>query len=470
MQVTSPEFFVFTLLVCGGLFLLGTADRAKKLLLIAASLYFYATFDARFVVVLLYLTVLSHGAGLLVISARTEARRKTWLLASIVAGLLPLCVYKYLPAIALGLAPASSPVGLGGVLDDLVLPIGISFYTFQAISYPLDLYRGTLTKSARLLDLACFITFFPKLLLGPITRAGQFLPQLAQPLRVANREAAASALWLILQGLIKKLVFADILADQFVDPAFDAPSEHGAAFLVVAVFAYSFQIYFDLAGYTDIVRGASRLLGFELPINFNRPYLAASISNFWQRWHISMSSFFRDYLYFAVGGSKRGNVYINLLITFTAIGVWHGAGWNFVLYGLLHGSLVGWERFRRERRRRAGQHEVPAGARLLLAIASTFFIVAWARLLFRAPTLGDSVAYVRALANWTDLTLPVTGLGLAVLVMSALLHFSPPSWANALHARLVGLPSVIQAGVAGIGIFLCLALPSASAGFIYAQF
>lgn len=470
MSVTSIEFFLFAGLVCAALLALGRAEKLKKLLLIGASLYFYATYDLRFVLILVFLTVLSYAVGIRVHRAESRKQKKRWLGVGIVVGLLPLCFYKYLPVMALGLAPEGSPVGLGGWLDGLVLPIGISFYTFQALSYPLDLYRGTLERPARFLDLACFVSFFPKLLVGPIVRAGQFLPQLDRPIRVANGAQAASGLYLILQGLAKKLIFADILANHIVDLAFADPASYGTLFLVIAVFAYSFQIYFDLAGYTDIVRGVSRCMGLELPSNFNRPYLAATVSNFWQRWHITMSSFFRDYLYFSIGGSKRGNVYFNLLVTFVCIGIWHGAGWNFVIYGLIHGALVGWERFRRGIRKARGLTEAFTGAELVGRIMLTFAIVSFARILFRTPDLAGATAYVRAFANVGNLEVPVSDLGLLVLLLSCAVHFTPPVWAHAVRSRFVGSPAYVQAAVVGAGLFLFLALPDATASFIYAQF
>ncbi|HJT43338.1 MAG TPA: MBOAT family O-acyltransferase [Rhizomicrobium sp.] len=469
MAVTSVEFLLFSLLICLALYLFGGAETAKKLLLIGASLFFYATYDIRFLLVLLFLTGLSYCVGNRVLHAAPE-RKRLWLGAGLLLGLLPLCFYKYLPIMVLGNG-SESPVGLGGWLDELILPIGISFYTFQALSYPLDLYRGTLRKQASFLDFACFVTFFPKLLVGPITRAGQFLPQLESPIRIANGAEAANGVFLILQGLVKKLILADILAQQIVDPAFADPGSYGFLFLVLGVVAYSFQIYFDLSGYTDLVRGVSHCMGLELPINFNRPYLATSVSNFWQRWHISMSSFFRDYLYFSLGGSKAGNVYVNVMITFVCIGIWHGAGWNFVIYGFIHGSLVGWERFRRGQAKRRGIVAEPWSApELVWRIFLTFMIVAWARVLFRADTLEESYAYLLALSNVSDLSLPMSDLGFAVLLLSCLLHFTPPRWAEGVRRRFVAFPSFVQAGIAGLSLLFLLSLPDVTAGFIYAQF
>lgn len=471
MSVTSIEFFAFALLICGALKLLGSSDRHKKLLLIGASLYFYSTYDLRFVAILAYLTILSDGVGRGIAQAAPGRARTCWLWTGLVLGLLPLFTYKYLPAIAVGRAASFDPAGLGARLSELVLPIGISFYTFQALSYPLDVYRGTIRQPAKFIDIACFITFFPKLLVGPIARAGQFLPQLQAPIRLADGEAAGTAVWLVVQGLLKKLVFADVLAAQFVDPAFADPHAYGSLFLALAVLAYSFQLYFDLSGYTDIVRGVSRLMGFELPVNFNRPYLATSVSNFWQRWHISMSSFFRDYLYFSIGGSKHGNVYFNLIVTFVAIGIWHGAGWNFVLYGLIHGSLVAVERARRGGRRAQGATEPPLqGADLALRICQTFLIVAWARVLFRADSLQSSIDYLAALRNVGDLSVPASALGNALLLAAALAHFTPPAWTGRLHQRLAGLPATVQVGGIATATTLCLMLGIAGASFIYAQF
>ena len=249
---------------------------------------------------------------------------------------------------------------------------------------------------------ALFVAFFPTILAGPITRAKTLLPQLAA-MAPTSANQAESGLVLVARGFVRKLAFADVLAAHLVDPAFADPSRYSSFFLLVALYAYSFQIYMDVAGYTDIARGMARLVGFELPINFDRPYLARSVSNFWQRWHISVSSFFRDYLFFGLGGSRRGNVYVNLMLTFLAIGLWHGAGWNFVAYGAAHGIVVCLERLVAATR----AHHIlglPAGWSYALGVAATFHFIVLSRILFRAGDIDSAKAYAAAMLH-SDATL-----------------------------------------------------------------
>ncbi|KQX20293.1 MULTISPECIES: MBOAT family O-acyltransferase [unclassified Sphingomonas] len=471
MQVTSPAFFLLTIAGCLLLLLLRKSETSKKWLLILLSLLFYATYDVRFILILGFVGTVSHFTGNRIFAAADHEERSRWLWAGTIVGLLPLLLYKYLPVIP-G-APNLLAPDLR-ILEDWIgaglWPIGISFYTFQALSYPFDIHRGRLKKPAPALDYACFITFFPKLLVGPISRATDFLPQLERPIRIADGSQASTALFLIAQGLIKKLVIADILGNQFVNPAFAHPEGHAGPFLLTAIFAYSFQVYFDLSGYTDIVRGAARLMGFELPINFARPYLAASISNFWQRWHISMSSFFRDYLYFALGGAKYGNVYVNLLITFVAIGMWHGSTLNFALYGLIHGSLVCWERYRRKSTERRGRRDDPQGAGLVVAIAATFTIISFARILFRADTVEKCLSILAGLTNFGDFRMPVSDVAFLVLGLAALSSFLPDRWMPDLEGRFARWPAPVQAMAAGCAVFVCFVLPTSPVAFIYARF
>lgn len=264
---------------------------------------------------------------------------------------------------------------------------------------------------------------------------------------------------------------ADILAAHIVNPTFTAPHNYSTTFLLVAVVAYSFQIYMDLSGYTDIARGVAKALGFELPENFRRPYQASSVSNFWQRWHISMSSFFRDYLYFGVGGSKRGNVYRNLLITFVAIGMWHGAGWNFIVYGLLHGSAVSLERFFRNRQTTLGITAlVSKPAYIVGATIATFLFVALSRILFRSEDLESGLNFISSLLNNSGGLAPYTPAALAALGLSIMLHFVPTRWNDRSIDIFVRTPAFIQ-GAFATGLVVCmLAFSSGSASFVYFQF
>jgi D-alanyl-lipoteichoic acid acyltransferase DltB (MBOAT superfamily) len=256
-----------------------------------------------------------------------------------------------------------------------------------------------------------------------------------------------------------------------VDPAFANPHGHSSVFLLLAVYAYSFQIYMDLSGYTDIARGSARCLGYELPINFRRPYQALSVAEFWQRWHITMSSFFRDYIFYALRG--RGSMYRNLMLVFVAIGFWHGAGWNFILYGVVHGSLVSAEVYQRNRRRRKRQHpEIPyEDWRKVLRIAWIFQLVAFARILFRAEDLTAAADYSKSfVTNW-QLPLGQVALpALLALLGAIVLHYVPRQAYLRVYQVYAAAPAIVQAGALVIVILLLVSLRYAEAPFIYFQF
>jgi D-alanyl-lipoteichoic acid acyltransferase DltB (MBOAT superfamily) len=295
------------------------------------------------------------------------------------------------------------------------------------------------------------------------------LPQIAQMPRPTAEQLQQGVL-LMLRGFAKKLLLADVLGQYLVDPAIEDTAALSAPLLLLGLYGFTLQLYFDLSGYTDLARGAGKLLGIELMRNFNRPYHAASVSEFWQRWHISMSSFFRDYLYFAVGGSKHGNVYLNLLITFVAIGVWHGAGWNFVVYGALHGSLVAWERFWRTRKGRSFN----GVSNRLLGIALTFHFVVFSRVLFVEHSLADALDFLDRLSSFSNWTLrgsvgfpPIVP---AALVISLFLAFMPADISRRLKAAYTCLPALVQAGLIVLLAYVCMAVSVDQAAFVYFRF
>ena len=467
MSVTSLEFFLFAAFAVGLCVFLARHHTAKKTLLAVISLGFYASFDLRFVIILAFLACISSAAGSIIfVAGRSERTKRIGTVLAAMVMLLPLSLFKYLPVLAEG--GSSEPIGLEGAISDWVLPIGISFYTFQAISYPVDLLRRKIVAPASFLDVLLFVVYFPKLLVGPIATAKDLLPQIQRPFSVADNAAASSALWLITLGLFKKLVLADIIGEEFVDPAFANHDTAGTLFLIIGLYAYSFQIYLDIAGYTDIVRGISRLIGLELPKNFDRPYLAQTVSNFWQRWHISMSSFFREYLYFSIGGSQRGNVFFNLMITFIVIGLWHGAGLTFLVYGLIHGSIVCIERYRRHTL--GWRPERPHGLRRWKNIFIVFTFVSAARLLFRAESMDAAYEYVRSLRNIDQAQFAVSYVGVVALIVAIFLHFSPPELKQRLAAHVTARTAAVQGTVSAGVILLTLIFSANTGGFIYAQF
>lgn len=471
MSFQSLHFLVFALAVFTANALLLRRFEWRKNMLLGASYYFYMCWDWRFAGLLLAVTAVNYLAGRKMAAAADAGVRKAWLMVALVAALGALAFFKYAGFFVGSAASLLASLGLHADLPTLsvLLPIGISFFTFQGIAYTVDVYRRQQDAVTDFRDFALFIAFFPTLLSGPITRGRQLLPQLAAA-RPYRAEAAQEGFFLILKGLAKKVFIADVLALHIVDPAFGEPGAYGPSFLAVAVIAYSFQIYMDLSGYTDMVRGIARTLGFELPGNFDRPYLARSVSSFWQRWHTSMSGFFRDYLYFGVGGSKRGNVYLNLLITFAAIGMWHGAGWNFLLYGLLHGGVVGLERYFRNRGGPGLAAVLDARARAAFAIVATFLFVASSRILFRADDFDAARSFVGALWDNAAAPTPLPLPGLVALGAAVLLHWVPKSWPVQLKRSFVRSPAPVQACLT-LGLILgALATSPGSSSFLYFRF
>lgn len=464
-------FLLFLVVACG---MLWRHFAARKNLLLLASYYFYMCWDWRFAGLLLGSTLLYYLTGRQVHRAASVGWRRFWLGLALAGGLGLLGYFKYANFFLQSAASLAQALGVrvSPELLKLALPIGISFFTFQGLSYVFDIYRRQLQPSEDLRDFALFISFFPTVLAGPITRGRELLPQLQRQQTVPAPEVE-QGLALVARGFIKKVVFADVLAVELVDPAFADPSSFSPLFLLLAVYAYSFQIYMDVSGYTDIARGSALMCGFRLPQNFDRPYVATSVSNFWQRWHMSMSGFFRDYVFIGMGGSRQGNVYFNLMVTFLAIGLWHGGGWNFLLYGALHGGMVCIERVVRKRREAAGKPAAVGAVAGLhgLQIAAVFSFVSLTRILFRAPDLDSAGRYVGAmLGGWHDSVVPLSKPGLILLVIASLLHWGPRAWAYRQFERLRDAPVPLQAlGLAGL-VYLAMAFSSQRAPFVYFMF
>lgn len=473
MSFQSFQFLAFFLIV---LFVarvvLAEKHEAKKLFLLFASYFFYMCWDWRFAGLILAITVINYYVGPKIVAAKDQSSKKWWLGLSLVSSIGILAYFKYANFFIDSMNVMLTGFGFSAELPllNVLLPIGISFYTFQSISYTLDIYRGRTHAVKSFSDFALFVAFFPQLVAGPIVRASHFLPQMEEGHK-EEENSMETGMALIIRGFIKKIAFADVLAVHIVDPAFASPELYSPVFLLVGIYAYSYQVYMDFSGYTDIARGIARTLGYELQINFNRPYKAVSVSNFWQRWHISMSSFFRDYLFFAVGGSKYGNVYINLMITFVAIGIWHGAGWNFVLYGMMHGAFVGIERWRRNARKAAGIAEPEYnGARLVFQWFWIFNVVAFSRLLFRGGSLESAIHYGNSMVNFSVTNTPFDMVGVAILVLAVLLQYTPCNWTFDWKSAYCKIPAAVQAMfIVGI-TYTLIALSTDEAPFIYFQF
>jgi alginate O-acetyltransferase complex protein AlgI len=342
MSFTSISFAIFFAVLLA-LYALAP-PRWRKPVLLAGGLFFYAYWDWHFLALIGSCIVADYYLARLIFQAGETSRKRAYLAVSVTLNLGLLAFFKYYNFFV---SSANLVLGQHGVrLPELaiILPVGISFFTFESMSYTLDVYRGSLTPCDNILDFALFIAFFPRLVAGPIIRASHFLPQLQRPLGLRSAAMRAGAL-IFLSGLVKKILLADNLAP-FVDRVFSAPQEYHPVTHWLAVLAYAMQIYYDFSGYSDMAVGIARALGFELPINFSAPYAARNVAEFWHRWHISLSTWLRDYLYIPLGGSRKGSARttLNLMLTMLLGGLWHGASWNFVLWGGLHGLGLVWHR------------------------------------------------------------------------------------------------------------------------------
>jgi alginate O-acetyltransferase complex protein AlgI len=383
--------------------------RARKALLLVASYVFYGYWDWRFLGLIALSTLTDFFAAQVIDRSADRAHKKAWLAASVALNLGILGFFKYFDFFVESLSSVLVAAGMPGLepVLNVVLPVGISFYTFQTMSYTIDVYRGQLKPTRDLLDFALFVSFFPQLVAGPIERATRFLPQIVSPRQRTAADLPEGA-YLVLSGLFRKVVIADNLA-AVANAIFSAdPGTLTGPEVVVGVYAFAFQIYGDFSGYTDIARGVARWLGYDLMVNFRMPYLSVSPSDFWRRWHISLSSWLRDYLYIPLGGNRHGtfNTYRNLMLTMLLGGLWHGAAWTFVAWGAFHGLILVAYRMVAGKEREV---ERPLLARVP-AMVLMFQLVAVSWLLFRAGSIGQAFTMgVRALSDLTLTPLAVGG-------------------------------------------------------------
>jgi alginate O-acetyltransferase complex protein AlgI len=398
MVFDSFEFAVLFAVVLGLYFFL--SHRWQNRLLLVASYVFYGYWDWRFLSLLLGTTVLDYFSGLGIDRAQTPRSRKLWLMCSVTGNLAILGTFKYFNFFIDNLHVLLGLFGIsfGDNILRIALPIGVSFYTFQELSYSVDVYRGKLKPTTKFFDFALFVTFFPHLVAGPILRAVDMLPQVLNPRRTSWDKISEGS-WLIYWGLFKKVFVADNIA-RLADSAYRAPGACSAFDILIGTYAFAIQIYCDFSGYSDIARGVAKIIGFELPVNFNVPFLARDPQDFWRRWHISLSQWLRDYLYIPLGGSRgsRNRTLINLSITMALGGLWHGAKWHFVLWGVYQGLLlVGY------RLAQGPQGPKPATSRLhdafRVALMFHFTCIGW--ILFRAEHTHDLVTIAtKFLTDW----------------------------------------------------------------------
>src|ERR1700682_4300139 len=468
MLFVEFRFFWFFLVVFSVYWTL-RENRSRKIWLLLGSYFFYAAWDWRFLFLLMGSSALDYFVGKMLARTENPRARRGWLLVSLGMNLGTLAFFKYFNFFISSAAALLAWLGLPASVHTLniILPVGISFYTFHSMSYTIDVYRGKMRAVSSLLDVACFIGFFPQMVAGPIVRAAMFLPQLQSPRKFSDVDVRG-ALVLFLTGFVKKACIADAVAP-IVDRYFAAPGNFTAGSAWVAITFYSIQVYCDFSGYTDMAIACARLLGYELPINFRFPYFAQNISDFWHRWHISLSSWLRDYLFIPLGGSRGGRwfVYRNIMITMLLGGLWHGAAWTMVIWGGLHGlALVGhreWQHWT--------VHSKQARTWMrCLTWALTMFWFCLALMVFRALNLHDACQAVRGFV-----LLPSGGaqdLGawmLWIVVALGIIH-----WMNSrgifAHWWRRGPDPVFAAAYGCVAAVVLLFIPPRYTPFIYFQF
>ena len=428
----------------------------RLLVLGLASYEFYAYWNPVYLALIVGSSGLDFFVGARLHRAHGAGARKAWLTVSLAGNLGLLALFKYFNFFSASVSALAGHLGLQlpALTHQLLLPVGISFYTFQSMSYTIDIYRGELEPIDRLDAFFVFVAFFPQLVAGPIVRARQFLPQLAQPPRL-EPEASGRAFYLIGLGLLKKAVIADLLAVNLVDRIFETPARYTAAELLAGVYGYAVQIYCDFSAYSDIAIGSALLLGLKLPRNFDQPYRAANLREFWRRWHISLSTWLRDYLYISLGGSRGGafRTYRNLALTMLLGGLWHGAAWTFVVWGALHGVGLAltraWQRWRgRERASLAPGGSGAASGSLLgraLAVLLTFHFVCLAWIFFRAESFDRALEIITGLASFSGGTANVSRLLWLLLALGLATQLFPPRASVWLRERFARAPAPLQA-------------------------
>jgi D-alanyl-lipoteichoic acid acyltransferase DltB (MBOAT superfamily) len=477
MLFPTITFAIFFMIVLPVSWLLLPRRRRWKLFMIAASYFFYGYWDWRFCLLLAGSTLVNQLFARLIHASDDPRTRRRWLFAAVAVNLGVLGFFKYYDFFTTSATNALHDMGIGvsPELVSVVLPIGISFFTFQALSYVIDIYRRTF-EPGRLLDFAVFLSFFPHVVAGPIVRPAEFLPQLKA--RHDPRHVDASrAFFLIFIGLFKKVVIANVLATEIVDSVFASPQQHSSLEVLVAIYAYAVQIYADFSGYTDMAIGLALLLGFRFPQNFDSPYTALSIQDFWRRWHMTLSRWLRDYLYIPLGGNRRGSrrTYFNLMLTMLLGGLWHGAAWTFVVWGAIHGVYLSVEHWKRTRRERLGLPEPPDTRRhRWTQRIITFNLVCFAWVFFRSESLENAFEVLGRLidpSHWFEPSPLVTlGVLLAIAVGLAEQYIPRSAWSRAM-ARFSSLAPVLQGLVLGIVLLFTNTMgPSGVAPFIYFRF
>ena len=502
---TQRYFWVFFAFVMGGFSLVYKHTARRNVFLFAVSLFFYYKTSGFYFIILLFSTVIDFVIGWAIYTNKVKWQRQFLVALSVLVNLMVLGYFKYayfvvdflhdLTGIELTVINSfalwtNQAVGTNFVFEKILLPVGISFFTFQTISYSVDIYRGHVKPVRNILDFGFYVSFFPQLVAGPIVRASEFIPQIYQPYQLSKQRAGLAVFW-ILNGLLKKLFLADYLAVQFIDRVFDNPQLYSGFETMSALFGYSLQVYADFSGYTDVAIGIAMLLGFTLPKNFNSPYKASSVADFWRRWHLSLSTWLRDYLYIPLGGNRKGsiasyvivfiffvmialiagnssltlilsgifalgsfamryspvvakwvNTNINLMLTMILGGLWHGASWNFVTWGTLNGiGLVVYKNWKKVSPWADKKKWYNRAIGLFLTLTFITFTRAW----FRSPTWNGAIELLTKITNdfgMDTVAGVVTGNWkfFSVMLLGYIIHWIPGRYKSQLQYKVAHAP------------------------------
>ncbi len=494
MIFTTPSFWYFFAFVMVVYQFIYKNLNLRNLFLMVVSMFFYYKGGGLFIIMLIFSTILDYQFGKVVYAAKTDIAKKRIIALSVVVNLGILAYFKYTFFLAdiinfffssdlqgYDFIAALSNNIFGTKLDitNIILPVGISFYTFQSMSYVIDIYRGELKPVHNIWDYAFFVSFFPQLVAGPIVRATDFAPQMYEPYRLSHAEYG-SALFLIVNGLVKKILISDYISLNFVDRVFSEPLKYSGFENLLAVYGYALQIYCDFSGYTDVAIGVALLLGFRLTLNFNSPYKAQNITDFWRRWHISLSTWLKDYLYISLGGNRHGRfrTYLNLFLTMLLGGLWHGASVRFVIWGALHGSALAIHKMFME----FIIKENPKTAKPLSIVEKifygfiTFHFVCFCWIFFRAENMnavGDMLLQITTNFNFELIGTVIISYYkiLLIMIFGYTIHWLPTSFKTEFRETFVVLPELTKAIIiVGIMLVLFQVRSSEVQPFIYFQF
>jgi D-alanyl-lipoteichoic acid acyltransferase DltB (MBOAT superfamily) len=444
--------------------------NVRSIYVLLFSFFFYYKAGGMYLILLIISAIINYYLSMWLHKTENPAGKKSLITILVMVNLAILAYYKYTNFFIENINAVIS----GNIsFQNIILPIGISFYVFQGISYSIDVYRKEIEPAHNLIDFAFYLCFFPQLVAGPIVRAKEFMPQMYKRLKL-SKEDMGMAIFLIMIGLIKKAVISDYISLNFVDRIFDSPGSYTSIENLLATYGYAIQIYCDFSGYSDMAIGLALLMGFKLPVNFRTPYKSGSVTEFWRRWHISLSSWLRDYLYISLGGNRKGRVrtYVNLFLVMLIGGLWHGASWRFVAWGGLHGIALAVERFFKR------FIKLPESILIrIFTVILTFHFVSFCWIFFRAKDFDTAMALIQKIGqtslqaeHWFSVITVYQNV-LIVLLAGFIMHFLPDRFVQLLQKGFIRTPAIIKAVIIGLIFWLVYATASSEVQpFIYFQF